>query len=336
MKQAVLLAKKNVDLIKGRVLLQTLPSKAYDEQATLDHARLYDQEFRRADVSRERYCIKIPATGPALKAARILEQEKDADGLCIPMLGTAVFGLPQAIACSQAGMLYISPYFNGESCTCLRERSLPFHISQPRLRAGSPPLTQTHDIEILAHSDSSLWPDVEDPATQHPMSSRIVQMLDTYRRLHEETGRRQPRVKLASFLSAREAMAAAEFGCHSATLPPKVIEHLARLKYDGTKQPGEGVPAKPQPEVEFTGQSGFGGTPARLRGLAGVDSLTAGGWDGGLASTEVDYLADGGDELERAIRGDPIAESRLREGLEVFTAMENKGKTLIESVLAGL
>lgn len=101
------MCKKNIDSIKGRVLLQTLPSRAYNTQDTLDHARLYDREFARAGISRERYCIKIPSTGPALNAAKILSAEG------IPTLGTALFGLPQAIACSQAGMLYISPYYNG-------------------------------------------------------------------------------------------------------------------------------------------------------------------------------------------------------------------------------
>lgn len=105
------MCKKNIDMIKGRVLLQTLPSKAYDTQFTLDHAKLYDQEFARAGIGRDRYCIKIPSTGPALNAAKQLSAEG------IPTLGTALFGLPQAIACSQAGMLYISPYFNGESET---------------------------------------------------------------------------------------------------------------------------------------------------------------------------------------------------------------------------
>lgn len=103
------MCKKNIDSIRGRVLLQTLPSNAYRTQETLDHARLYDREFALAGISRERYCIKIPSTGPALNAAKILSAEG------IPTLGTALFGLPQAIACSQAGMLYISPYYNGLS-----------------------------------------------------------------------------------------------------------------------------------------------------------------------------------------------------------------------------
>lgn len=94
-----------------------MPSKAYDEKATIDHARLYDQEFKRVGISRARYCIKIPATGPALNAAKVLSQDLDEDGLPIATLGTAIFGVPQAIAASQANMIYISPYFNGETST---------------------------------------------------------------------------------------------------------------------------------------------------------------------------------------------------------------------------
>lgn len=88
---------------------------AYDEQATIDHARLLDQEFARVGIDRSRYCVKIPSTGPALNAAKVLSQDKDENGLPIATLGTAIFGLSQAIASSQANMLYISPYLNGES-----------------------------------------------------------------------------------------------------------------------------------------------------------------------------------------------------------------------------
>lgn len=82
-------------------------------QATLAHARLYQQEFELAGIPPERFCIKIPATGPALNAAKILAGEG------VSTLGTAVFGLPQAIACGQANMKYISPFLNGRSQFCL-------------------------------------------------------------------------------------------------------------------------------------------------------------------------------------------------------------------------
>ena len=155
--QAVNMCKNNINNIKGRVLLQVYPNEAYDTQAVLDSARAYAKEFERVGISQDRYCIKIPSVGPALNAVPQLKKEG------IATLGTALFGLPQAIAASQAGCLYISPYFN----------------------------------EVKAHDDHKLWPNVEDPATQHTMSARTLQILETYARLYEETGKEQPLLKQA-------------------------------------------------------------------------------------------------------------------------------------------
>ncbi|KAH6887014.1 hypothetical protein B0T10DRAFT_406976 [Thelonectria olida] len=287
-RMAVLMCKKNVDSIKGRVLLQTLPSKAYDFQATLDHARLYDREFARAGISRDRFCIKIPSTGPALNAAKILSSEG------IPTLGTALFSLPQAIACSQAGMLYISPYYN----------------------------------EVRAHDEpDELWPNVNDPATEHPMSARIVQIIETYKRLYKETGKEQPFVKNASFISPQEAMAAGEMGCHSATISHTVLNELAKLPWDGSKQPGAHVP-KPVHVYKNAGPC-----PERLKKLANIDPLAAAEWDGKLASTDVDYLANGGEALQKAIAADPVTTTRLYDALKLFTGGEERSKSKIEEVL---
>ncbi|KAF3798195.1 Transaldolase [Colletotrichum gloeosporioides] len=287
-RMAVLMCKKNINSIRGRVLLQTLPSNAFKTQETLDHARLYDREFARAGIGRDRYCIKIPSTGPALNAAKILSSEG------IPTLGTALFSLPQAIACSQAGMLYISPYYN----------------------------------EVRAHDEpDTLWPNVEDPATQHPMSARIVQIIETYKRLYKETGKEQPLVKNASFISAKEAMAAGEMGCHSATISHTVLDQLAKLEYDGTKQPGEGTP-KPVHVYKNAGPC-----PERLKKLANVDPLAAAEWDGKLASTDIDYLANGGAELTKAIEADPISTTRLSDALKLFIGGEERSKAKVEEVL---
>lgn len=106
-RKAALMCQKNLDLIQGRVLVQTSPSEAYNLQKTLEHARLYDREFQRIGISRSRYCIKILATGPGLNAAKILNEEG------VPTLGTGIFSVEQAIASSQARCLYISPYYNG-------------------------------------------------------------------------------------------------------------------------------------------------------------------------------------------------------------------------------
>lgn len=56
----------------------------------------------------DRYCVKVPATTAGVQAAKILNEEG------IRTLGTSLFSLAQAIACSQAGMLSISPYYNGK------------------------------------------------------------------------------------------------------------------------------------------------------------------------------------------------------------------------------
>ncbi|KAG7425692.1 Transaldolase [Fusarium oxysporum f. sp. raphani] len=73
---AVHLCKRNVSLIKGRVLVQTSPSAAYNFQETLDHARMYVSEFEKAGIPKNRYCIKIMATGPGLNAAKVLQDEE--------------------------------------------------------------------------------------------------------------------------------------------------------------------------------------------------------------------------------------------------------------------
>ncbi|KAI7258043.1 aldolase [Hortaea werneckii] len=278
---AVNMCKNNIGNIKGRVLLQVYPNEAYDTQAVLASARAYAKEFERAGIAQNRYCIKIPCTGPALVACPTLKEEG------IATLGTALFGLPQAIAASQAKCLYISPYFN----------------------------------EVKAHDDLKLWPDVKDPATQHTMSARTMQILETYARLYRETGQEQPLLKQASFITPQEAMAAGEHGCHSATISPQVLDELAKLQYDGTQQPGEG---KPKPSHVYANYQ----TPDRLIKVSKVDPLLAADIDAKLASTEIDYLANGGEELEKAINADPVTKQRLADALELFTGglLESKAK----------
>ncbi|EGY23089.1 transaldolase [Verticillium dahliae VdLs.17] len=270
-RMAVLMCKKNINSIRGRVLLQTLPSNAFRFQETLDHARLYDKEFARAGIGRDRYCIKIPSTGPALNAAKVLSSEG------IPTLGTALFSLPQAIACSQAGMLYISPYYNG------------------KLKIWD---TKTPVFEVLAHDEPELWPNVKDPAVEHPI-----------------------------FITVQEAMAAGEMGCHSATISHTVLNELAKLRYVASEQPGPDVPKpahvyKDAPPVSD-----------RLRKLLSIDPLAGPDWDGKLASTDVDYLADGGASLQNAIEADAVTKKRLADAMALFTGGQERSRAKIEEVL---
>lgn len=91
------------------MLLQSSAFVAYDTEKLIAQARSYAYELERVGISKDRICIKIPCTGPALNASPILLQEG------IRTLGTSLFSLAQAIAASQAGCLSISPYYNCKS-----------------------------------------------------------------------------------------------------------------------------------------------------------------------------------------------------------------------------
>lgn len=122
-------------------------------------------------------------------------------------------------------------------------------------------------------------------------------------------------------------MAAGEMGCHHATISADVLKQLAELKYDGTKQPGEGIPKPMHP------YRNVGPTPTRLAKLSKTDPLAAADWDGKLASTDIDYLANNGAELEKAIEADPITKTRLFDALELFKGGELKSKAAIEEAM---
>ncbi|KAK4500949.1 hypothetical protein PRZ48_006755 [Zasmidium cellare] len=280
-RMSVLLCAKNIHNIKGRVLLQTSPRAAYDVDRVVTQARNYAREFDKVGISNDRFCIKIPCTAPGLIACRILRDEG------IRTLGTSLFCLAQAIAASQAGCLSISPYYN-----------LPWY-----------------------HNNLKLWPNVKDPALDHPMSSRLVQILDAYRRMRNNTGREQPMLKPASFKSAREAMAMAELGCHNATIPEDIIQQLSVLDFD-INSPAGGIAYK------------HTGTPSpRLAHLHDVDPLSGPNWNGRLASTEIDYLANDGAALKKAIADDAVTERGLKEALDAFEANELRCKVAIEEVM---
>ncbi|KAF4964565.1 hypothetical protein FSARC_7524 [Fusarium sarcochroum] len=280
-RMSALICAKNIENIQGRVLLQSSAFHAYDTDKVVAHARSYAREFEKAGISKDRICIKIPATGPALNASPILLKEG------IRTLGTSIFSVVQAIAASQAETISISPYIN-----------FPWY-----------------------HADRKQWPDVGDPALEHPMSPRLVQIQQVYQRLREETGKVQPLLKPASFISAREAIAMGEVGCHHATIPEDILLQLSLLDAEANPPPGndtkkqEGIPSE------------------RIAHLAKTDPLADPNWNGKLPSTDVNYLADNGAALAKAIAADPVTEKGLYEALESFKANELQSKAAIEEVL---
>jgi transaldolase len=122
-------------------------------------------------------------------------------------------------------------------------------------------------------------------------------------------------------------MAAGEIGCHSATISHMVLTELANLPYDGSKQPGEGVPKPAHPYLNALP------TPTRLAKIAQLDALANASWDGKLASTEIDYLANMGAELDKANEADAVTKQRLREALALFVAAEKRSQAKIEEAM---
>ena len=278
-RMSVLLCLKNLPNISGRVLLQTSPSQAYDTDKIVDHARRYAAEFERAGISKDRFCIKIPATGPGMNAGPILLAEG------IRTLGTSLFSVPQAIASSQAGCLYISPYFN----------------------------------EVKAHDPATgLFPNVRDPAVEHPMSPRMVQIYEAYRELEAKTGKTQPLIKGASNITAQEVLAVAEMGAQHCTILEPVLKQLCELQVL--------IPNAPQPKNVGYSRA----LSPRMLSLLNTDPLAP---KFTKFDVETDYLKNQGEELEKAIREDPECEKRLKDALELFIGAEQRAK---EAILAAM
>lgn len=58
--------------------------------------------------------------------------------------------------------------------------------------------TDALGVETRAHVEMDLWPDVEDPATQHPMANRMIHIRQIYDKLAKDTGKPSPQIKAAS------------------------------------------------------------------------------------------------------------------------------------------
>ncbi|KAJ7049110.1 hypothetical protein C8F01DRAFT_1266010 [Mycena amicta] len=166
------------------------------------------------------------------------------------------------------------------------------------------------------------------------MSHRMMQMLETYKRLAKETGKPQPLIKSASFISLEEAMACGEMGMHYATISAEVLAHLT--KAPAVPSPSAHIPGTPKVDMNAP-YTNAPPTPARLADVSKTDPLTA-GFDGTWASTDVDYLADNGKALADAIEKDPVTKQRLFDALELFKPEggELRSKALIEKAIAEL
>jgi transaldolase len=127
---------------------------------------------------------------------------------------------------------------------------------------------------------------------------------------------------LRSFRSIKEAIAAAELGCHSATLSPKLLDELAHTKYDQAMDVGKEIM-----KAENTYKNAAP-VPERLQHLLETDPLAVNGFS--PAQMDIDYLGNGGSGLAKALENDPVGSNRLKDAIALFVRAESASKTLIE------
>jgi transaldolase len=116
-------------------------------------------------------------------------------------------------------------------------------------------------------------------------------------------------------------MAMAEMGCQHATIAEGVLASLASLTLETAPLQGD------------HSTKHWGSPTERLLHLTKIDPLAGPGWDGTLASTEVDYLADNGAALDKAIEEDAVTKKAVAFALEMFQGMELQSKAAIEEIL---
>ncbi|MGC2299436.1 MAG: transaldolase [Acidobacteriaceae bacterium] len=101
---AVAFGKKILQIIPGRVSTEVDARLSYDTDKTMEQAKSIIQKYESAGVSRNRVLIKIASTWAGIRAAEKLEKE----GIHCNL--TLLFGIHQAVACSDAGVTLISPF----------------------------------------------------------------------------------------------------------------------------------------------------------------------------------------------------------------------------------
>jgi transaldolase len=117
-------------IVPGRVSTEVDADLSFDTSATVDKARAIVAAYQERGIGREKILVKIASTGEGIRAAEVLQRE----GIDCNL--TLLFGLPQAVACADAGVFLISPFVG---------RILDWHV-----KAGGGPFTADTDPGVVS------------------------------------------------------------------------------------------------------------------------------------------------------------------------------------------
>ena len=110
-------------IVPGRISTEVDADLSFDTQATIDKAHAIVAAYAARGIGRERILIKIASTWEGIRAAAVLQKE----GIDCNL--TLLFGLPQALACAEAGVFLISPFVG---------RILDWHLANGAARPATP------------------------------------------------------------------------------------------------------------------------------------------------------------------------------------------------------
>jgi transaldolase len=101
---AIAFGKRILAIVPGRVSTEVDARLSYDTAKTLEQARQIIKLYADQGISKERILIKIASTWEGIQAAKVLETE----GIHCNL--TLMFGIHQAVACSDAKVTLVSPF----------------------------------------------------------------------------------------------------------------------------------------------------------------------------------------------------------------------------------
>src|SRR5262245_6579021 len=101
-----------------------------------------------------------------------------------------------------------------------------------------------------------------------------------------------------------EVLATAELGCQHITILASHLKEMAEMPLDATVLKRFPFLASPPPKKQapyYANQV----TPPRFVDHSTSDPMAGPGWDGELASVDIDYVSENGKALDKAIGQDP-------------------------------
>ncbi|KAH8102663.1 aldolase [Cristinia sonorae] len=210
------LAKDVIPYLEKRVHAQTSPSVAHNTEKTIAHATRLVEQFEAVGIPRSRVCIKIPLTPESVVACHALQNAG------INTLGTCLFNLPQALAASQAGCLYVAPYFNGAAFVFFTSTNLVIWL-------------WLGIAELRVHFQPDTWVEYKNTVEEHPTIAVIDSVMKAFKAIDSPT-----LVMPASIVTVSEILALAALHPHHLTISANILNQLASdttTQLDSVKAP---------------------------------------------------------------------------------------------------